>query len=65
MWNLQRKIYVMKKFDVEGNIQTNRNPSYSISRHREAPADEQVNRFIEICNEFSHSNPNDIIGTND
>ncbi len=31
-------------------------------RHGERPGDQQIERFIQLCNEFSNTNPNDIIG---
>jgi hypothetical protein len=31
-------------------------------RHGETPSDEQIERFIQLCREFSNTNPNDIIG---
>jgi hypothetical protein len=53
----------MKKSVVEGK--TNNKLSirlFDFSRHGETPSGEQIDRFINVCNEFSKTNPNDIIG---
>ncbi len=56
----------MKKFDVEGEtIQFYifiKEYYLPFSRHGETPNDEQIDRFIDVCNEFFSANPNSIIG---
>lgn len=32
------------------------------SRHGETPGDEQIERFIEVCKDYSNTNPDHIIG---
>ena len=32
------------------------------SRHGETPGDEQIERFIQVCNQYSNTNPDHIIG---
>jgi hypothetical protein len=56
----------MKKSDAEGKTITESKLSlFDFSRHGETPNDEQINLFISICNEFSTTNPDDIIGMMD
>jgi hypothetical protein len=53
----------MKKFDVEGNIVSSSIVTmFDCSRHGKTPADPQIERFIQLCREFSSMNPNEIIG---
>jgi len=54
----------MKKSDVEGRTLHSFDLFFLLdsSRHGETPGDEQIERFIELCREFSNTNPNDIIG---
>jgi hypothetical protein len=55
----------MRKFDVEGRRLTASEEKGDVHfslRHGETPNEEQIHRFIEICNHFNNTNPNDVIG---
>jgi hypothetical protein len=53
----------MKKFDVVGKTcHSSVIILFNCSRHGETPGNEQIERFIQLCREFSNTNPNDIIG---
>ncbi|CAF2614373.1 unnamed protein product [Rotaria sp. Silwood2] len=50
------------KSDVEFKDKNIRYEKIRCRGHGETPSDEQINRFIKICNDFLSTNPNDIIG---
>jgi mRNA-capping enzyme len=50
------------KSDVEFKDKKVRYEKIRCRGHGETPNDEQINLFISICNEFSTTNPDDIIG---
>ena len=63
--NSKRKEYATRRSDAAGKLEF---PSlwplfYSVLLSRdETPGEEQLGRFLQICQEFSATNPNDIIG---